>query len=193
MSRTSSRIWRTLRGELAREKLHVVELEGRDLQADREGWRRSSLSQLFPVLTPLAIDPAHPFPFMPNLAFALALKLKRLSDGKSFFALVPMPNVRCAGSGSCSPGEAPEALQDGGAALRAAGDPGRPVPRPPVPRMRGGQAQGVFQIIRDSDVELEEEAEDLVREFEAVAAPAPPGLGGAHRARGLHARGAART
>ncbi len=159
-----SRIWRTLRGELAREKLHVVEMGG-ITAADRAALDAVFTRQLFPVLTPLAVDPAHPFPFLPNLAFALALKLKRASDGKSFFALVPMP-IGMRRFWQLHPGEVRKSPR----ADR------RYVPVETLVALYLDrlfpdcevQAQGVFQIIRDSDVELEEEAEDLVREFEAL-------------------------
>src|SRR6201996_511115 len=80
------RIWKTLRGELTKEKIHVVEPSA-VTAAERKALEEVFLAELFPVLTPLAIDPAHPFPFLPNLACALALKLKRGSDGKAFYAL----------------------------------------------------------------------------------------------------------
>jgi polyphosphate kinase len=115
------------------------------------------------VLTPLAIDPAHPFPFIPNLAFSLVLKLKRLNDGKRLYALVPVP------AQVARFWELPRAAQGRG--------------RKPVRRLVALEGllvlfldqlfpgceveeRGVFRLIRDSDVEIEEEAEDLVREFE---------------------------
>ncbi len=84
------RLWREIRAELSAEGLCVVEAsEVSDTERD---WLEGAfLNQLFPILTPLAIDPAHPFPFIPNLGFCLALKLKRQTDGKSMYALVPIP------------------------------------------------------------------------------------------------------
>ncbi|MDB5439738.1 MAG: Polyphosphate kinase [Caulobacteraceae bacterium] len=152
------RVWRILRGELGENGIKLVEL--RELQpADRQAAEVVFVNQLFPVLTPLAIDPAHPFPFIPNLGFSLALKLKRLSDGKSLYALLPAPQ----GIGRFWP------LPRGGSGERRYISlenllvlfldhlfPGCSI-----------EACGLFRLIRDSDVEIEEEAEDLVREFEA--------------------------
>ncbi len=122
-------------------------------------------TQLFPVLTPLAIDPAHPFPFLPNLSFALALKLRRQSDGKSFYALVPAPN-QVRRFWAVQPAEG----------RRAAKSERRFMSLESLLSLFldhlfpdcDVEASGVFRIIRDSDVEIEEEAEDLVREFEAL-------------------------
>jgi polyphosphate kinase len=112
----------------------------------------------------MAIDPAHPFPFIPNLAFSLVLKLRRMSDGRQLYALTPLP-AQVARFWDLAPAK--------GARRKATRRvisleslvmlfldhlfPGCEL-----------QEQGVFRLIRDSDVEMEEEAEDLVREFEAM-------------------------
>ncbi len=158
------RLWREIKAEMAAEGLQVLE-PGEVTEGERQQLESVFLSQLFPVLTPLAIDPAHPFPFIPNLGFCLALKLKRLSDAKALYALVPMPNQ------VARFWELPGV--DG---ERSAGAPRRFLSLEHLVALfldhlfPGCQvdAKGVFRLIRDSDVEIEEEAEDLVREFEAL-------------------------
>ncbi|HEY9219416.1 MAG TPA: RNA degradosome polyphosphate kinase [Phenylobacterium sp.] len=154
--------WGELCKELAAEGLHVVPTS-EVTRAETEALEETFATQLFPVLTPLAIDPAHPFPFIPNLAFSLVLKLKRLGDSKLLYALVPIPAQVArfwelpAGKGPKKQAERRYISLEGFLALFL--DhlfPGCEV-----------EAQGVFRLIRDSDVEIEEEAEDLVREFEA--------------------------
>ena len=153
--------WRELHGELAGEGLRVVsaiDVTNAELDALEEPF----VSQVFPVLTPLAIDPAHPFPFIPNLAFSLVLKLKRLSDNRMLYALVPIPaqvarfwEVPGQRNGRRKAERRFVSLEALVSLFLDHLFPGCEV-----------QAQGVFRVIRDSDVEILEEAEDLVREFE---------------------------
>ncbi len=158
------RIWGDLREELASEGIVVAVRE--DLtSADRTALRKLFDEKLFPLLTPLAIDPAHPFPFIANLGFAIAMKLRRLSDGKPLNALVPMPSQ----VGRFVP------LPDG-----PPGPTGRATRRVlPLEYMliehlsilfNGYEVvgHGCLRVVRDSDIELEEEAEDLVREFQSL-------------------------
>ncbi|HEX4182022.1 MAG TPA: RNA degradosome polyphosphate kinase [Caulobacteraceae bacterium] len=156
------RQWRDLRGELKTAGLQLI--DSTDVNASEHSWLRDIFEhQLFPVLTPLAIDPAHPFPFIPNLAFSLVLKLKRKSDGRPLFALVPIPTqvarfweMPSTGNGRTRrPGRRFIALEGVLALFLDQLFPGYEV-----------DARGVFRLIRDSELEIEEEAEDLVREFE---------------------------
>ncbi|MFI4964945.1 MAG: RNA degradosome polyphosphate kinase, partial [Caulobacterales bacterium] len=155
--------WRELWTELAAEGLNVVaaaDVTNAELDALEEPFA----SQLFPVLTPLAIDPAHPFPFIPNLAFSLVLKLRRLADGRMFYALVPVPAQVARFWPLPAPTKGRHRSERRVVSLEGLVGlfldhlfPGCEI-----------QAQGVFRVIRDSDVEFEEEAEDLFREFEAA-------------------------
>ena len=90
LMREQQRQWVSLRHEMRDNGIAVLEPE--EVTPDEFTWLETRfLEQVFPVLTPLAIDPAHPFPFIPNLGFALALQLRRISDGKLMDALLPVP------------------------------------------------------------------------------------------------------
>jgi polyphosphate kinase len=156
------RIWREIRAELGTQGLRLLSAADVE-QPDYDIASDIFLNRLFPVLTPLAIDPAHPFPFIPNLSFSLALKLRRRSDGKTLYALLPVPTQvkrfweLTAGEARGAKGERRFlALESFLVLFLDHLFPGCDV-----------EGRGMFRLIRDSDVEIEEEAEDLVREFEA--------------------------
>ncbi len=126
--------------------------------ADRDYLLDIFLNQVFAVLSPLAIDPAHPFPFIPNEGFALALQLERVSDKRALRALLPVPHqIDRFVSVPTDVGQRYLPLEE---LLLLHLDrlfPGY--------RVKGHCA---FRVLRDSDLEVEDEAEDLVREFETA-------------------------
>jgi polyphosphate kinase len=148
--------WANLRKMLREAGVAVLEPEELS-ETDRLWLDREFREGIFPVLTPLALDPSHPFPFIPNLGFTLALRLSRKKDGKAINALLPIPSqlqrfVRLPGEGTRF-----LSLENVIGLFLHRLFPGYTL-----------LGSGLFRIIRDSDVEVEEEAEDLVLLFETL-------------------------
>jgi polyphosphate kinase len=148
--------WLALRRQLDEAGFSVI--EPTDLEpSDREWLEDRFMAEIFPVLTPLAIDPAHPFPFVANRGFGLALELERVRDNTRLQALTLIPS----------------------SVDRFVRLPGNRIRFLPIEQMIAlfldhlfpgfaVVAQGVFRLLRDSEVEIEEEAEDLVRLYESA-------------------------
>ena len=151
--------WHELRGLLATAGLVVSDPEALSAP-DREWLEGWFMDRVFPVLTPLAVDPAHPFPFIQNLALCMVLKLVREEDGGTMRALLPVP---------------PQIERF----IRLPPTPDRAIRfvmledlivlflRRLFPGFITAE-HGLFRLIRDTDVEFEEEAEDLVRSYETA-------------------------
>jgi len=153
--------WTELRGLLAEAGLVVCD-PGRLTDSDRTWLGTYFNERVFPVLTPLAVDPAHPFPFIANLALCMVLKLVREEDGGTMRALLPLPPqverfIRLPADAD-APGTIRFVMLEDLIRLF-------------LDRLFPGfihAESGLFRVIRDTDVEFEEEAEDLVRSYETA-------------------------
>ena len=154
------RAWRDLRGALEAAGIVVSNTDAlREMDvAWLDAW---FMERVFPVLTPLAIDPAHPFPFIPNMGLVKVLRLTHEGDANGMRALIPLPAqverfIRLPATGE--------------------GEPIRFVMLEDLVDLFMGRlfhgftvaGKGLFRLIRDTDVEFEEEAEDLVRSYETA-------------------------
>ena len=160
LMKRQQKVWLELRDALKTAGLEVV--DGTGLTETERAWLDFwFMERVFPVLTPLAIDPAHPFPFIPNMGLVMALQLQRDEDGYHMRGLIPLPTQ-----------------VDRFIRLPAA-EPGAPIRFVMLETLVGlflsrlfpgfyVAGQGLFRLIRDTDVEFEEEAEDLVRSYESA-------------------------
>ncbi len=158
LMQTQQTTWNKLRREMEKERITLL-TPSKLIRRDEKFLDEYFLSQVFPVLSPLAIDPAHPFPFIPNMGYCLALELHRETDNRILHALLPIPQqisrfVRLPG-------------RDGEARFLALEEVLMLHLHSIFPGYKAAGACS-FRVLRDSDIEVEDEAEDLVREFEVA-------------------------
>ena len=152
--------WRGIRDELDKVGLHVV--KPHQLSAKQRDWlEKLFMTHIFPILTPIAVDPAHPFPFILNKGLTIVVEMQRQVDGETMSGLIPIP------------GQLERFIR-----LEAEPDRPKDIRFIPLEDMIGMflfhlftgfeiKSQGAFRILRDSDIELQEEAEDLVLSYES--------------------------
>ncbi len=149
-------VWRELRELLAQQGIELA--DGKRLGAVHARWLRDYfLEHVLPVITPQVIDPAHPFPFVSSQGMCILFPLVRRDDGSPVMEMILIPSalprfVRIPGEGAVY--ISIEELIVRNAALIFPGY-----------RILG---HGVFRVLRDSDLEVEEDAEDLVRHFRSA-------------------------
>ncbi len=195
--------WRNLRTELSGAGVQI--LEGDDLLPHELAWLDAEfMARIFPVLTPIAVDPAHPFPFIPNGGFVIGAKLEHgHDDAKSINGLIPIPSQQArfirlpvpapatlaapatttatAPRGSAKGSKITDgSVGDAGVSGKVDESAGKQTIRFVqietavrlfLPYLFPGyscSALGIFRVLRDSDIEIEEEAEDLVLSFESA-------------------------
>ena len=151
-----ARVWSALMQRLREHEIDVLQPE--NLTAEDEDFiAQLFLERVFPVLTPIAVDPAHPFPFLQNRAFALVLQLSRCSDGHTLQALIPLSH------------QVERFFRLPGEAIRF-------LSLENIVRMFVDQlfpdydvlGEGLVRVLRDSDIQIEDESEDLVRFYESA-------------------------
>jgi polyphosphate kinase len=152
------RVWVSLDKELRDAGICVLDCP--ELNDPERDWLKTHFrDQIFPVLTPLAIDPAHPFPFIPNLGFTIAATLTRKRDGKPVNVLLPVP------------AQLQRFIRLPSTDRTARFLPLEKLIEMNLERLFPGHlvtGSGMFRVVRDSDIELEEEAEDLMLVFETL-------------------------
>ena len=153
-------IWQKIKTELAGTGIHVLQSD--EVTPSQRAWlEQLFLTHIFPILTPIAADPAHPFPFILNKGLTIVVEMVRGVDGKTMNGLIPIPGQ----------------LEQ---FIRLEAEPDKPkeirfIKLESVIGMFLGElfsgfeikSQGAFRVLRDSDIELQEEAEDLVRSYES--------------------------
>ena len=158
LMQTQQTVFNKLKREMEAESI-IILTRSKLTQRDLKWLEGHFLAKVFPVLSPLAIDPAHPFPFIPNTGFSLALELERVSDHRTLKALLPIPQQIARF-----------------VALPAKAKEHRFLPLEELLLLHLGmlfpgyadRGHCSFRVLRDSDLEVEDEAEDLVREFETA-------------------------
>lgn len=158
------RCWRELKPLMRDSGVVILNDDDELTEADATWLENEFQTNIFPILTPLALDPAHPFPFVPNLGFVLCFDLKR-ADGQPLEAILPVPVkigrfIRLPDAPTADDTRSPArfiSLEKTIVRFIRHVFPGFEI-----------VAHGAFRVLRDSDVEVEEEAEDLVRVFETM-------------------------
>lgn len=154
-------IWHALKRELRESGIAVVDAD--ELTAAERDWLEAKFqADIFPILTPLAMGPTHPFPFIPNRGIALAVQMFDDRAQRNLDALVPIPSQL-------------------DRFVRLPGPETRYIPLEKVVRLFLSylfppfalKASGVFRVLRDSDLEvddldIEEDSEHLLQNLEVA-------------------------
>ena len=148
--------WKTLKEKVRKKNIHI--LTKNSLNNEEKKWCSEYFdNHVLPVLTPLAIDPSHPFPFVGNLGLVLSIQLKHKNNNKKRNALLPLPTIL------------PRFIK-----IECIKDSLKMIPLEEMLMLFSNKifdgydflGGGLFRVIRDSDVEFQEEAEDLVLAFQ---------------------------